>query len=74
MRTTHAMGAKEHIYFHNRKVAGSYAAYLCRDWNARHNSEEQLRQLSIYYVLELTLPNYAYLEPKKELVWVSECP
>lgn len=36
-----------------------YAEYLCWDWNRRHPYDEKLDGLDIYYMLELTLPDYA---------------
>ncbi len=50
-----------------------YAQYLCRDWNSRHNGEQRLEELAIYYMLEVTLPNYEYFTPEKVLVLKHQC-
>ena len=44
-----------------------YAQYLCRDWNARHSADTQLEELRIYFLMEVTLPNYEYFTPGEGL-------
>jgi len=50
-----------------------YAQYLCRDWNARHSADTQLEELRIYFLMEVTLPNYEYFTPEKVLMLTHRC-
>jgi predicted DCC family thiol-disulfide oxidoreductase YuxK len=50
-----------------------YALYLCRDWNSRHQPKLQLEELEIYFLMELTLPNYEYSTPEKVLLLRHRC-
>jgi predicted DCC family thiol-disulfide oxidoreductase YuxK len=56
-----------------RQYRPYYAQYLCWDWNSRHASELQLEELQIYFLLELTLPNYEYSTPEKVLLLRYRC-
>ena len=56
-----------------RQYRPYYAQYLCRDWNAHHSPELQLDELQIYFVVEMTLPNYEYSTPEKVLVLSHRC-
>jgi len=42
-----------------------YGQYLCRDWNSRHQGEEQLDSFEIFYMRENTLPNKRTAPPVK---------
>ena len=35
-----------------------YARFLCRSWNARYTGGQQLEEFHIYYMKEVTLPDY----------------
>jgi len=50
-----------------------FAQYLCREWNSRHEGEEQLASLSIYFMRENTLPDYQNPTPKKVLFLDYDC-
>jgi predicted DCC family thiol-disulfide oxidoreductase YuxK len=56
-----------------RQYRPYYAQYLCWDWNSRHASELRLEELQIYFLLELTLPNYEYSTPEKVLLLRYRC-
>jgi predicted DCC family thiol-disulfide oxidoreductase YuxK len=58
-------------YYKNQRVY--YAQYLCRDWNARHQGTSQLAELEIYFMLEITLPDYEYSTPQKILMLKHSC-
>jgi hypothetical protein len=45
-----------------------FARYLCREWDARHGEGERLREIEIYYMLEVTLPDYQTAPPQKVLL------
>ncbi len=46
-----------------------YAQYLCWDWNRRHEYDEQLDGLDIYFMREITQPNYEVPPPEKRLLY-----
>jgi hypothetical protein len=50
-----------------------YAQYLCERWNRATTAEFQLRELSIYYLLQKTLPDYQRSETRSRLVWRGKC-
>ncbi len=50
-----------------------YARYLCRSWNARHANASQLDEFHIYYMKELTLPDYRPSALEKVDVWHHYC-
>jgi hypothetical protein len=45
-----------------------YADYLLRDWNDRHAGKERMESLEIYFMLEVTLPDYQVPRPQKVLL------
>jgi hypothetical protein len=45
-----------------------YAASLLREWNRHHAGEERLESLAIYFMLEVTLPDYQAPRPEKVLL------
>jgi hypothetical protein len=40
-----------------------YGQYLCRNWNAHHQGDEQLQEFQLVFVREYTLPNYTTAPP-----------
>lgn len=46
-----------------------YAQYLCWDWNRRHETDHQLDGLDIYFMQELTRPNYETAPVEKRLLY-----
>lgn len=50
-----------------------YARFLCRSWNASHPGMEQLDEFHIYYMKELTLPDYKPSTLEKVDVWHHYC-
>jgi hypothetical protein len=49
-----------------------YAAYLCRQWNARHAGDEQVERVAIYFMVEVTLPD-GEAPPEKALLCAHDC-
>lgn len=50
-----------------------YARYLARQWNARHEPDLQLKSVKIYFMLEVTQPNYETLRVEKLLLEDYHC-
>lgn len=50
-----------------------YARFLCRGWNARFTSQDQLDEFHLYYMKELTLPDYRPSTLEKVDVWHHYC-
>ncbi len=50
-----------------------YGKYLCRDWNSKHQGQEQLDTFEIYFMLEKTLPNYQTPEVEKVMIHRHYC-
>ena len=50
-----------------------YGGYLCRKWNREHTGDKQVETLSIYYMEELTLPDYQPPRRQKRLLWRHYC-
>lgn len=53
-------------------VRPHYAAWLCRQWNARHSGNEQLAELEIFFMHETTLPN-GTAQPYPERLFMLRC-
>lgn len=54
------------------KVGSSSARssrYICREWNPLHTGSEQLTNLHVVYIMEWTLPDYAYSTPQMKVLW-----
>ena len=51
----------------------AYADYLCRDWNARHDGQQQLDTFQIVYMQETTPPDYQDVQPEKKLLGEYAC-
>ena len=52
----------------------TYAQYLCRSWNARHERGRRLQELEIFYIREWTSPNNEYVTPEKISLLKYSCP
>ena len=50
-----------------------FGHYICREWNARHTDSEQLMDLQITFMQEVTLPNYKLSTPQKEVLGTYSC-
>jgi len=50
-----------------------FGKYLCYDWNSRHAGGRQLAEFEIYYMQEMSLPNYETSVPQKRLLWKHYC-
>jgi hypothetical protein len=50
-----------------------FGQYLCREWNERHDGAQRLERFQIYYMLEITQPDYRSVEPQKQLLWDHSC-
>ncbi|HBB32403.1 MAG TPA: hypothetical protein DDZ80_08595 [Cyanobacteria bacterium UBA8803] len=50
-----------------------YAAYLCRDWNARHQGAKQLDSFEIYFMSERTVPPGEAQNVEKTSSWQQSC-
>jgi hypothetical protein len=50
-----------------------FGQYICRQWNTRHASSEQLTTFKITYMLETTLPNHQRATPQKVVLWEHSC-
>ncbi len=50
-----------------------YGQYLCRDWNTRHEGQEQVDNFEITFMREDTLPNYQIKAPEKVVIWKHYC-
>jgi uncharacterized membrane protein YphA (DoxX/SURF4 family)/predicted DCC family thiol-disulfide oxidoreductase YuxK len=67
------------VYFINLNRAISsklypyFGAYLCRDWNRRHQGGKQLDSFRIYYMDERTVPPNETQNVKKTLHWEQSC-
>lgn len=51
----------------------SYGTYICATWNATASQGEQLKNISIYYMHENTMANYATSSPIIRLIWEQSC-
>lgn len=49
-----------------------YSEYLCREWNGKHNGKEQLSNLEIFYMLEVTQPHMTTV-PQRVPIWKHNC-
>ncbi|MBI1913520.1 MAG: HTTM domain-containing protein [Planctomycetes bacterium] len=50
-----------------------YARYLCRDWNSRHGGGERVVRVEVYFMLEVTRPNYESPTIRKVLLCEFPC-
>ncbi|HWP60817.1 MAG TPA: HTTM domain-containing protein [Candidatus Acidoferrales bacterium] len=56
-----------------RRHSLHYARYLCRSWNATHGRDEKLEEVSVFFMLERTLPDYQAPERGKALLINHKC-
>lgn len=56
------------IMSYNEYTRGYFCTYFKRIWNEAHPAQP-LRELRIYYMSELTQPDYHYVKPEKVLLW-----
>ena len=66
----------ENIYPGQREreaALDAYARYLCRDWNTRHDDQQQLETFQIIYMQETTLPDYQDIQPERKLLREYAC-
>ncbi len=56
------------------KLTPHYAQYLCDDWNTKHQGDQQLESVVIYFIEERTVPpnETQTIEPPKK-VWQQSC-
>jgi predicted DCC family thiol-disulfide oxidoreductase YuxK len=47
----------------NAKHRKPYGAWVCRDWNSRHNKSEQLLAFNMYFIKDRTVPPGAKVNP-----------
>ena len=57
-------------YAQHRKY---YSIYLCKEWNNKHNNKEGLKEIKMFYMLELTLPDYEKPDIEKILLYEQKC-
>jgi len=57
----------------NEEVRPYFGAYICREWNARHEGSEELMSLQGVYMVEQTLPDNRSTTPRKTLLWEQSC-
>lgn len=50
-----------------------YARYLCREWNRKHNSEEQLVDFDIFFMLKRATVDDPHPTPMKTHIWHHVC-
>jgi hypothetical protein len=59
------------VLSYNSFMRGYFTNYTMRVWNEQH-PDKQLAKLELIYMYEFTQPDYQYVQPKKELLWVCE--
>lgn len=50
-----------------------YVRWLKRDWNARNPPERQLKEFTIYFVMETNLENWETAPPRPIPLWTQDC-
>lgn len=50
-----------------------FGRYICREWNIRHASTEQLVDFQIVFMKEITLPDYERFTPQKVVLREHSC-
>lgn len=56
-----------------KKLYPFYVAYLCQDWNSRHQNEKQLASLTVYFISERTVPLGETQTVEKTIAWQKSC-
>jgi hypothetical protein len=57
----------------NRRHRLYFAQYLCREWNTRHEENEQLAKVEIHFMRENTLPQPQVAVPYRIVLWKHSC-
>ncbi|MEJ7873576.1 MAG: hypothetical protein WKF67_15065, partial [Rubrobacteraceae bacterium] len=50
-----------------------FGRYVCQEWNARHTGDEQLADLQLVIMEQMTLPDYQRTEPEKTVLLEHSC-
>ncbi|MEA5509127.1 DCC1-like thiol-disulfide oxidoreductase family protein [Crocosphaera sp. UHCC 0190] len=67
------------VYFINlnrtmgKKLYPHFADYLCREWNKKHSTDQQLESFEIYFMDERTVPPGETQRVEKKKVWQQSC-
>jgi hypothetical protein len=56
-----------------RRLYPYYGLYLCQDWNSRHQGQQQLDSLSVYFMSERTVPPGEEQTAEKTNPWQQSC-
>jgi hypothetical protein len=55
-------------------LQGHYCAYLCREWNARHDGDDQLMKVELFFMREvLDEQTMTFAPAKKDLMFTLNC-
>lgn len=57
----------------NAEVRPYFGAYICREWNARHEGPQELMSLQGVYMMEETLPHNRSATPQPIVLWEQSC-
>ncbi|MBI3306882.1 MAG: HTTM domain-containing protein [Candidatus Omnitrophica bacterium] len=57
----------------NAQFRRDYGKYLCRDWNSRHQGEEQLDRFQVFFMEEMTRKDFTPAPVQKKLLWRHFC-
>ncbi|GBF79382.1 DCC1-like thiol-disulfide oxidoreductase family protein [Aphanothece sacrum] len=67
------------VYFINlnramgKKLYPHYGAYLCRQWNSKHQGDKQLASINIFFMKERTVPPGTPQNVEKIIQWQQSC-
>jgi hypothetical protein len=50
-----------------------YTSYVCREWNAQHDGDDQLHRVTLYFMKRETLRKGGHKPTQKERLWVQDC-
>lgn len=56
-----------------KKQRKYFSKYLCRRWNQKHEKDERLRKLKIYFFMERTKPPGMEFKIRKRKLWTHYC-
>jgi hypothetical protein len=60
--------SENYIFPENEFMRGYFCNYAARIWN-ENNPQNQIISLKVIYMEEMTLPNYKYSPPQKQILW-----
>lgn len=60
--------AENYIFIHNDFMRPYFCDYYRRAWNKGREEQNQVERLRIYYVTEMTQPDYGCVPPRKDLL------